>query len=1491
MKKIYLLFIPLFLFGLKSFSQTYFTETFEAEFTPNTANGPNAPTGWSQTRFGNTIVPGTPGGGGHRDWARQTWNGTAWVSNTMPNVAQTGNGTMPIGPAANGNGCAWFNDYWCNGSDTRRLETPLINLTSATTPGLSFDYFYSSGSVVLNVLASNDGGATYTSIGTVGATGGSGFSSRLLAVPAAYKVSNAKLAFQVASTYGSHDIWLDNVLVKEYPAANILSTTLGGLWSTPATWVGGALPTIFDNVIIADSATVTINTALTIGGLTIGQGNSGVLQWTNNNFALTVTNNINIAPGAKLLAYSTSLNGQTINVGGNFTNNGFANLAMVSTILNFNGSIQGSSLNQTLDGTGSFLGDHTKGVIRSLYFQTKGNSIISTAQNIITSTFLHTAGSLNTNGKLTIDNAAQVYGQSLNTEVANVGVIAMGSITAAPVVFGGSIIPWSAGGSASINSRYFFAKNVYLAMGSGTFNGSIPPTHTSGSALNGTLNLLWIGTLGTIGNPFVLTTTTLGAQYFYGNNLYVCTVVGIPDAAAPPLHTSGTVASGTASFLYVGNAATVTSNYDAATQTVRNLTLTSSGNGYSAAPNIVFSLNGGTFNGTPSAVSVLIQQIAGPANSLAQKGGIASISGGLNINSNQNAAFFSGVGNMSTINGGVNYSVAPTVGFAGPTAINLVTNPGNGYIAAPTITVTGGTLITGAALTTNNFTIVVAGGVIVSVYLNANTTATYSVPPTLAFSAGTATLAFAAVCWPAATANIGSNGQLTSFSITNAGFGYVAAPILGIGTKSGTGAVSGGTFTTFATAPTCRIALYNINFGYFSPATTNIINSDQSIIPTNGKANALATSSGLGSNISSNLELFSAAPITLSSGILDLGTNTLTFANTAYAGASGSATSSVSGKISLAMPGGSVTRTFPFNPPLVVATGTGSLASGSTVTSLTIARTAAPTGPVNGNGGMVTGTRAYRIQANAGAIYGTSPAITLNYTATDALVAADNPSLLIGQAPTLNGAWDVRSTPTGTGPLSATGTRIANPIATVDDYYAWVAASLCSSTPTTGVVTGPGTACSGNIFTLLSSVFSSGTGIIYRWQSSPDNINWTNTAGTTANSFSTSITAPTWFRRMDTCTNSNTFAVSNAVQITIAAPLAIPYNQGFETVGINNTLPGCMAATNLGTLNLTYTSPTGNYNQAARSGTNYASFRYNPGAAGAWFFSDPIQLTGGQAYDAHVWYVTDGAAGFDALNMAYGTAANAASMGTAFATKPTPTNTVYQNLRGTFTAPTTGVYVMGYQVAGTSSTPWYVTIDDLAVVPAGAFPVTFAQFKGERQGTNNLLSWTTSTELNNNGFEVQRSVDGINFTPLAFVASKAANGTSNGNLNYSLIDRKPFNSTSYYRLKQVDKDGKSALSSIVSIKGTRINKLELTSVYPNPAVDKLNILLSSPKAEKVTLIVSDVAGKAIMQQLSSVVNGDNNIQLNVGMLAKGTYTIKAICADGCETVINKFIKQ
>jgi|GEM_PF-1952652 len=199
---------------------------------------------------------------------------------------------------------------------------------------------------------------------------------------------------------------------------------------------------------------------------------------------------------------------------------------------------------------------------------------------------------------------------------------------------------------------------------------------------------------------------------------------------------------------------------------------------------------------------------------------------------------------------------------------------------------------------------------------------------------------------------------------------------------------------------------------------------------------------------------------------------------------------------------------------------------------------------------------------------------------------------------------------------------------------------------------------------------------------------------------------------------------------------------------------------------------------------------------------------------------------------------------------------------------------------------------NFTVSTAGAaLPVSIVSLKGERQGNNNVLSWITVTETNNAGFELQRSADGINFSGLSFIASQSANGNSNGNLVYTFTDTKSLTTGSYYRLKQVDKDGKSTVSSVVFIKGVKVSKLELASVYPNPVIDQLNVTVASPKVDRITFVVTDLAGKVIMSQLANVVNGDNNIKLNVSVLAKGTYTIKAVCADGCETAVSKFIKQ
>jgi Lamin Tail Domain len=832
-----------------------------------------------------------------------------------------------------------------------------------------------------------------------------------------------------------------------YVPTSPISTAIGGLWSSTATWVGGVVPVAGDNVTIADGAIVTVDQAVTgIGNLTIGQGASGILQWNGTSNAMTLFGNLTVNTGARLLPYTTTNTGQTINVGGNFVNNGFANLAAPSTAINMNGSQQaGGSLAQAFSGSGSFMGNGTNGLIRNLFFQTTGSSSITTSQNLTTTGFVHTAGSVNTNGKLTIDNTAQVYGQAFNTQMASIAVTNMGTgYTSAPIVFGATASAWVAAAAATVGTRYYSGGNVYICTIAGAFDAVTPPTHTSGIVANGAASLLWLAPYGTLGTPFALTAPTVGTQYFYGGNLYVCTAqTGIPDPLNPPVHVTGSAVSGLATYLYVGTPATASVNYDGVTSTVRSLNITSNGSGYSSAPSVT--INGGAGTGA-SATSVLFQSIGGTTASATQRSGSATITGGLTINSTQGASAQTGVGNVFTTGGGVNYTVAPTVGFSGPTGLNLVTASGSGFTSNPTITVTGGTLISGTALSTTDFTITVNQGKVISVYLTS--TATYSVPPTLAFTGGAgagATLAFPAGCWPTATASIGANGQLTDFTVTNPGFGYVIAPTVGIGSASGTAA--GGTFTTIATTPTARVALYNLTVNNFTPSLVNVPATDDAAIPASRRMNSISLGSGAtiygNLNLSANLELIATAPLALTSGTLNMGGNNLLCSWNGYSGQSGSLASSVTnGSITLTTRGGGTTGStlnYPFDATFTIFTGgSGATAvNGSSVVTITASRTPAPTGT-----GNPIGTRAYRAVANAGAVYGVNPTVTLNWNANDALVS-DQASLFVAQSAANTGPWVVRSLTSGAGALAATGSRTTATAApgpfvpTGDDYFAW----------------------------------------------------------------------------------------------------------------------------------------------------------------------------------------------------------------------------------------------------------------------------------------------------------------------------------------------------------------------------------------------------------------------------------------------------------------------
>jgi hypothetical protein len=170
-------------------------------------------------------------------------------------------------------------------------------------------------------------------------------------------------------------------------------------------------------------------------------------------------------------------------------------------------------------------------------------------------------------------------------------------------------------------------------------------------------------------------------------------------------------------------------------------------------------------------------------------------------------------------------------------------------------------------------------------------------------------------------------------------------------------------------------------------------------------------------------------------------------------------------------------------------------------------------------------------------------------------------------------------------------------------------------------------------------------------------------------------------------------------------------------------------------------------------------------------------------------------------------------------------------------------------------------------------PVTVTSFSGTKLESSDKLSWITSSEQNNAYFNLQHSTDGISFSTIAKVSSKAPNGNSNTALSYTATNNKPALGHNYYRLQQVDIDNKvSVHAQIVDLiwgaNGSTV------SIYPNPTTDILNIDLYATSAQNTTVKLLDMSGRVIRQVQAKSAVGMNNIQLSLGEIASGVYTVQ-----------------
>ncbi|MEI6596207.1 MAG: SBBP repeat-containing protein [Bacteroidota bacterium] len=183
---------------------------------------------------------------------------------------------------------------------------------------------------------------------------------------------------------------------------------------------------------------------------------------------------------------------------------------------------------------------------------------------------------------------------------------------------------------------------------------------------------------------------------------------------------------------------------------------------------------------------------------------------------------------------------------------------------------------------------------------------------------------------------------------------------------------------------------------------------------------------------------------------------------------------------------------------------------------------------------------------------------------------------------------------------------------------------------------------------------------------------------------------------------------------------------------------------------------------------------------------------------------------------------------------------------------------------------------------AGGLPIKLTSFDATLENKNVLCTWQTASESNNDYFEIQRSVGGSQpacqtcpgvvgrFTAIGKVKG---NGTTNIVSSYQFIDvSTPLDKTGtlYYRLKQVDFDGKSTFSDVRVVTLNQVNN-EIT-IYPNPTNDVLNISFAQ-QSSSTTIQLFDITGRIV-----KIVNTlNNNNQIDVSDLCNGIYFIN-ICS-------------
>ncbi len=174
-----------------------------------------------------------------------------------------------------------------------------------------------------------------------------------------------------------------------------------------------------------------------------------------------------------------------------------------------------------------------------------------------------------------------------------------------------------------------------------------------------------------------------------------------------------------------------------------------------------------------------------------------------------------------------------------------------------------------------------------------------------------------------------------------------------------------------------------------------------------------------------------------------------------------------------------------------------------------------------------------------------------------------------------------------------------------------------------------------------------------------------------------------------------------------------------------------------------------------------------------------------------------------------------------------------------------------------------------------ALPIVLLSFEGVAHNREIELTWTTAAEINNDFFTLERSTNGVDFEPIAWIQGA---GTTSQTTHYSHWDTDPLTGITYYRLKQTDLNGMFEYSDIISVYSETIID-DVLSVHPNPNNGKFNLLLNGEDTYEYHIY--DMQGRLLQR---ATANAGMVTPVEVSHLRQGLYTLVVF---GRETLTEK----